>query len=166
MDERYIAMEKMKTLPLDHLLTYIYPDLYPVHNEIDWQNEDWPKPLQLSFANIERNGVYLLDTYDSLYLYICKSVNPLWLSDVFGVSQWGQIPDDGDNVPGSAKGAKNPAQPLVNGFGSAPSTSGPHSPSEVVPLPENENGTSASIRAFVDHLIDSRPFKPHFFVLR
>ena len=156
----------MKTLPLDQLISYIYPNLYPVHVDIDWQNEDWPKPLQLTFANIERNGVYLLDTYDSLYLYICKSVNPQWLVDVLNVSQWSQIPDDGDTNAGVSKQVKtsnslaglNPAA-LSNGtefdeYGA------------IIPLPENDNNSSIGLRTFIDYLLDSRPIKPHFLILR
>ena len=141
-------MEKMKNLPLAYLMTFIYPNLYPVHGVIDYENEKWPQPLLLSFGNFERNGVYLLDTFDSLYLYICKSVHHQWLSDVFGVTQWQQIPDDGD-------------------VARRPSVSGQSDPNEcLVPLPELNNQTSLGLRTFVECLIDSRPFRPHFFVLR
>lgn len=149
-------MEKMKSLPISQLITYIYPDLYPVHYDIDYDNENWPQPLQLSFANFERNGVYLLDTYDSFYLYICKSIHPTWLYNVFGVTQWNQIPDDGDHQ------TVNPGSP----------NNGTHSDtsslwvSEVVPLPVLENRTSIGLRAFIDSLLESRPCKPHFFIMR
>lgn len=162
-DERFMAMERMKTLPINHLLTYIYPDLYPVHLDIDWQNEEWPRPLQLSFANIERNGVYLLDTHDCLFLYICKSVNPQWLVDVLGVSHWAQIPDDGDrHATHTAAAGKQQSLPAVNGVGG----DGAHDQDEIVPLPANDNPSSMGLRAFVDFLLESRPLKPHFFILR
>lgn len=137
-------MEKMKSLPICHLISYIYPDLYPVHYDIDYENEAWPAPVQLTFANFERSGVYLMDTHDCLYLYICKSVNPRWLSDVFGVSQWNEIPDDGDDHAHS-----NTEQA-----------------DKVIPLPVHENRTSVGLRSFVEFLIDTRPFSPHFFVMR
>lgn len=140
----------MKSLPVCYLINYIYPNLYPVHGDIDFENEIWPQPLQLSFANFERNGVYLLDTHENLYLYICKSVNPSWLSDVFGATQWAQIPDDGESKPSS------------NGY-----TGGDSKESNLlIPLPVLENRTSLGLRSFIESLVDSRPFKPHFFVLR
>lgn len=151
-DERVAALEKMKSLPICFLINYIYPNLYPVHGEIDVENEVWPQPLQLSFANFERNGVYLLDTHESLYLYICKSVNPIWLSDVFGATQWAQIPDDGD------------AKPVVTSNGLSSSSLGQSN--SFSPLPALDNRTSIRLRSFLDSLVDSRPFKPHFFVLR
>ena len=136
-------MEKLKSLPLCYLITYLYPDLYPVHNEIDYENDVWPAPVQLTFANFERSGVYLMDSYDSLYLYICKSVNPRWLQDVFGVSQWNQIPDDGDDS----------LQPNSRTDSSSP-------------LPVLENHTSIGLRSFVEYLMDSKPCRPHFYILR
>lgn len=157
-DERVAAMEKMKSLPLSQLITYIYPDLYPVHYEIDYENENWPHPLQLSFANFERNGVYLLDAHDTFYLYICKSVHPCWLYDVFGVSHWNQIPDDGDHVQTNHAG--HSANNGINNDAASLWAS------EVVPLPVLENRTSIGLRAFIDSLLESRPCKPHFFILR
>lgn len=141
-------MEKLKSLPLSCLMTFIYPDLYPVHGRIDYENDSWPHPLHLSYANFERNGVYLLDTFDSLYLYICKSVNPEWLSEVFGVSQWQQIPDDGDRDASSRRSS-------VSDAGLA-----------LIPLPDLSNHTSRGLRAFIECLMDSRPFRPHVFILR
>lgn len=148
-DERVAAMEKMKNLPLPYLINYIYPDLYPVHGEIDYLNEKWPQTLHLSFGNFERNGVYLLDAFESMYLYICKSVNPQWLNDVFGVTQWHQIPDDGDPSRNSSIN-KNPSE----------------TSQAIVPLPDLGNQTSIGLRTFIESLIDSRPFRPHFFILR
>lgn len=147
-------MEKLKTLPLTNLVTYIYPDLYPVHGDIDFENEKWPEPLHLTSANFEPSGVYLLDTHEYLFLIVRKSVHPQWLSNVFGISQWNQIPDDGDSM-------RNP---------STPSLASPTMPSEiskeVVPLPPLENRTSIGLRTFVEYLMESRPFRPHFFILR
>ena len=88
-------MMQMKSLPIQSLLLYIYPNLYPIHYQFD-PAVNPPSPVQLTFANIDRNGVYLLDTYDHLYIYICKSVHPQFLSEVLNVTQWSQIPDEGD----------------------------------------------------------------------
>lgn len=88
-------MQQMKTLPLKYLMVYIYPNLYALHRPYDLSTSP-PLPLHLSFANIDRNGVYLLDAYDHIVLYICKSVHPQWLEDVCNVTQWSAIPDIND----------------------------------------------------------------------
>lgn len=172
-------MERMKCLPLEHLLTYIYPNLYPIHNinEPNWR----PKPVQLTFSNIDRNGVYLLDTFDNLYLYICKSVHPSFLYDVFNVNQWNQIPDDGDTVateytPNNQQNKKlglivndrTLTKMTMNGYGDG---NGEIEVKEIYellePLKYNpSNTTSAKIFEFIGELIKRRPLKPYFHVLR
>lgn len=115
-DERVYAMENMKSLPIKSLMLYIYPNLYPIHYQFDPQTNPL-FPVQLTFANIERNGVYLLDTYDHLYFYICKSVHPQFLSEVFNVTQWSQIPDEGDQnstVANNVSSTRHPTNPMMN----------------------------------------------------
>ncbi|KAI2805041.1 Protein transport protein Sec24B [Blomia tropicalis] len=251
-DERVYAMLQMKSLPIKSLLLYIYPNLYPIHYQFD-PAVNPPLPVQLTFANIDRNGVYLLDTYDHLFIYICKSVHPQFLADVFNVTQWSQIPDEGEQNStsvvagsGSALGTHGINQPLttmgqssggiynrnqiqglpvgsspmVNGFHNAnneqqqrraklvhndsttsayseeTTTSTDHSPSSdrgrqlnggddyssgeetksisnvmvkkspTVTLPLLDNPTSQRVHQFISSLIDNRPFKPNFHILR
>lgn len=149
-------MERIKSLPLKQLMLFIYPNLYPIHNSFVNEN-DWPSPVQLSFANIERNGVYLLDTYDNLFVYICKSVHPHWLSEVFNVTQWAQIPDDGDAI------ANNQTNNIQPNRVQTPQT---RETRPIIPLPQLENMTSKRIHAFINSLIEERPFQPNFHVLR
>ena len=245
-------MLQMKSLPIKSLLLYIYPNLYPIHYQFD-PAVNPPLPVQLTFANIDRNGVYLLDTYDHLFIYICKSVHPQFLADVFNVTQWSQIPDEGEQNStsvvagsGSALGTHGINQPLttmgqssggiynrnqiqglpvgsspmVNGFHNAnneqqqrraklvhndsttsayseeTTTSTDHSPSSdrgrqlnggddyssgeetksissvmvkkspTVTLPLLDNPTSQRVHQFISSLIDNRPFKPNFHILR
>ncbi|RWS26977.1 hypothetical protein B4U80_00758, partial [Leptotrombidium deliense] len=194
-DERVYSMEKLKTLPICYLMNFIYPNLYPLHFDYNFEAGEFPRPVQLSFANIERNGVYLLDTFDCMYLYICKSVHPQLLADVFGVSQWSQIPDDGDSetsshlhtgnpLKSSAKSATpakyqhNTGQQHINSHNSVPHK---HSQnmvqvpngyptndysSNVIPIPKFDNRTSKRLHALFECLLESRPFTPHFFILR
>ena len=157
-------MEKLKSLPICHILKNIYPDLYPVHIEFNFEAGEWPKTLQLSFSNVDRNGVYLLDAYDCLYLYICKSVSHLWLNDVFGVTQWAKIPDDGENFneSGDPKIYKAFNYNQVAGLRSGDSKK----LLEMSPIPRFDNPTSKKLNAFVDYLISNRPSTPHFFLLK
>lgn len=118
-DERVFAMMQMKSLPIRALLLYIYPNLYPLHHSLQQQSPDQPLsplPVQLTFANIDRNGIYLLDTYDHLYLYICKSVSPQFLVDVFAVTQWSQIPDEGEQNSTTVGGGVPPHLPSSGTF--------------------------------------------------
>ena len=136
-------------------MLFIYPNLYPIHNS--FINEtDRPIPVQLSFANIERNGVYLLDTYDNIFVYICKSVHPQWLAEVFNVTQWALIPDDGDIAHNNHTTV---SQHLSRG-----QTSGDNS--SIIRLPLLENMTSKRIHSFINSLIEKRAFQPNFHIIR
>lgn len=215
-------MGKMKSLPISALMLYIYPNLYPIHLALDANNP--PQPLHLTFANIDRNGVYLLDTYDHLFIYIGKMVTPQFLVDVFNVTQWTSIPDEGDQSstaiqtdlggprtpysvnsppPGmmmaaaAAASSARPAQSLPNGLfngnsngegdgeteeegeeevsdgtndeGSPQRAKKPQvnkKPSKVIALPVLENATSKALHQFIGRLIEDRPFKPSFHILR
>ena len=162
-DERYYALEQMKTLPLPYLLTYCYPDLYPVHYEINYDTGDWPSSMQLSYANIQSDGAYVLDAHDVMILYVCKNVNLKWISDVFGVSVFNQIPDDGESDQhhlshGPNQSLSQPQQP--NSPAAEPK------PTLVIPIVQYDNPTSIGLVTFLNALIDSRPFKPTFYVIR
>ncbi|OTF78715.1 hypothetical protein BLA29_005893 [Euroglyphus maynei] len=227
-DERVYAMEQMKSMPLKYLMLYIYPHLYPLHYPFD-PKQSPPMPLQLSFANIDRNGVYLLDTYDHLFIYICKSVHPQFLSDVFNVTQWSQIPDEGDQqqqqqqsqailttpppiammtrppLLNNLTNSHNTNHAQMNGFipnqmsqnniDDPPSTSTDtnsndnadddnnntmtnrkivdnsssptkRKPCPLITLPLLDNETSKNIHEFIEQLLNDRPFKPSFHILR
>ena len=151
-------MERIKCLPIKQLMLFVYPNLYPIHNS--FVNEtDRPLPVQLSFANIERNGVYLLDTYDNIFVYICKSVHPHWLAEVFNVTQWALIPDDGDLTQNNHNSSNHLSRVQTNGDNTSVKLS-------VVRLPLLENMTSKRIHSFIHSLIDERPFQPNFHILR
>lgn len=222
-------MEQMKSMPLKYLMLYIYPHLYPLHYPFD-PKQSPPMPLQLSFANIDRNGVYLLDTYDHLFIYICKSVHPQFLSDVFNVTQWSQIPDEGDQqqqqqqqsqailttpppiammtrppLLNNLTNSHNTNHAQMNGFipnqmsqnniDDPPSTSTDtnsndnadddnnntmtnrkivdnsssstkRKPCPLITLPLLDNETSKNIHEFIEQLLNDRPFKPSFHILR
>lgn len=148
-DERVFAMERIKCLPLQQLMLFIYPNLYAIHT---LDETYYPIPVQLTFANIERNGVYLLDTYDNIFIYICKSVHPQWLAEVFNVTQWALIPDDGDLT-------HNQQSTRVQNNDS-------YGKPSVVRLPLLESMTSKRIHSFINSLIEERPFQPSFHILR
>ncbi|GIY28448.1 protein transport protein Sec24B [Caerostris darwini] len=107
LDERVFAMERMKALPLQYLINYIYPTLYPVHaldekNAIH-QDDDViiPQPviLQLSSEKIDRHGAYILDTFDVLYLYIGRAISDQFCTSVLNVPNFSAIPENLESLP-------------------------------------------------------------------
>lgn len=193
LDDRTAAMERFKTLPVDDLITYIYPDLLPVHNIENDPNDEWKNPLQLSAAHIERNGAYLLDSYDTMIIYICEYINPRWCYQVFGVNDYVSIPEQQDIYPddnmqgGSYQNNQPPrprdpanfmANPIMPTYGqqsqknTSPDlsrqlqTASAISERPLVNLPELENTTSIKLREYINFLLDNRPQKPRFFILK
>lgn len=164
LDDRYAAMERFKTLPVDDLITYIYPDLFPLHDIANDNNEDWKNPIQLTAAHIERTGAYLLDAYDVMIIYIGQHIDSGWCHYILGVSDYTQI-EDHDRYCNS----RNPARPRdpLN-FIQSPSITQDRGNivSPQVKLPELDNLMSIKLREFIDCLIDSRPQKPKFYLLK
>jgi len=160
-DERVYALEQMKSLPLPYLLTYCYPDLYPVHYEINWETGEWPASMQLSYANIQSDGAYILDAHDVMILYICKNINLKWISDVFGVSTFNQIPDDGESDQVNLSHHTNHH---LNQSTNSPVAD--QKPTLVVPIVQYDNAASIGLVQFINALIETRPFKPNFYIIR
>lgn len=172
LDERSAAMERLKTLPLDDIITYIYPDLYPIMSISDEQNFDWQNPCHLTAGLLERHGAYLLDAYDVMIIYVCESIDPQWVQDIFGVQNWLQIPDYGDNLPvSSAVSLQRPSiqpayQPQYHQPASAILENSESQIAELIPLPERDNVSSSGLREFINCILDGRQHMPKFYVLR
>jgi protein transport protein SEC24 len=58
-------------------------------------NEEIPQAslIHLSSANIDRQGVYLLDTYDRMYFYVGSAVSDQFCQDVLEVPNFTSIPE-------------------------------------------------------------------------
>lgn len=150
----------MKTLPIIDLLTYIYPDLYPLHLDFDYENQEWPQSLQLSFANIERHGAYLLDAHDMLILYVCKAISQEFIRDVFGVDHFSQIPDYNDSNSLDKSVSSNFANTKPGQSLRIPK------PSNVISIENYDTPTSNRVNALIYYLLSTRPLKPHFAVIK
>ncbi|CAI9716328.1 transport Sec24A-like isoform X1 [Octopus vulgaris] len=106
LDERVCAMEQCKTLPMCYLLQKIYPNLYPVHNLDDEHVTDrggnsvpWAPVLQLSAANLDRHGAYLLDVVDSMILFIGGAISDRFCQDVFDKPDFSSLCDGLTSLP-------------------------------------------------------------------
>lgn len=100
LDDRIFAMDAMKTLPLDLLMKYIYPEFYHIDSlfyNCANENEDTepldPPILQLSAEHIDSRSFFLLDCGCSIILYVGLNVQPNILQNILGVQTTAEISD-------------------------------------------------------------------------
>lgn len=185
LDDRTAALERFKTLPIDDLLTYIYPDLFPLHNIATDPNEIWQTPMQLTAAHIERHGAYLLDAYDIMIIYVCERIDPRWCYEIFGVNDFSSIPEYQDLIPldkSNHNAYPRPRDPM-HFVGSSTAnfsnlskelstatnqlmTASTVASTPLMKLPELDNPNSQKLREFIDIILEERVQKPKFFVLK
>lgn len=101
LDDRVFAMFQLKTLPLAQLIQVVFPDLYPIHALDDRKSKDidgkvCPQPprLHLSAEKLDSRGAFLMDAGDRIFIYIGKNINPIFCSNVLGVSAFVSIPEE------------------------------------------------------------------------
>ncbi|CAL1689442.1 unnamed protein product [Lasius platythorax] len=106
LDDRVFAMFQLKTLPLAQLIQMVFPDLYPVHalddrNSKDIDGKVCPQPprLHLSAEKLDSRGVFLIDSGDRIFIYVGKNINPIFCSNVLGVSAFASIPEEMYELP-------------------------------------------------------------------
>lgn len=51
--------------------------------------------LQLSSANIDRNGIYLLDAGNTMYIYVGSAINPQLCNDLLGYPNFAAVREGG-----------------------------------------------------------------------
>ncbi|XP_013073220.2 protein transport protein Sec24A-like isoform X1 [Biomphalaria glabrata] len=105
-DDRVFAMQQFKVLPVCYLIQNLYPHLYPLlriseEKPIKRGNEEIPSAplLQLSSANIDRTGLFLMDTGDAMCLLVGSGVGDQICQDVFDKPNFMSIPDDMMDLP-------------------------------------------------------------------
>lgn len=106
LDERVFAHLLAKTMPTATLMQTYYPHLYPVHalndeNVIQRGNDTIPKApiLQLSSANVDRHGVYIMDQGEHMYMMVGGAVSDAFCCDVFDVPNFMSIPEGMTDLP-------------------------------------------------------------------
>ncbi|KAL8573166.1 hypothetical protein ACOMHN_036151 [Nucella lapillus] len=105
-DERVFAHLLAKCLPSAHLIQTFYPHLYPVHGlndqeVVEHNKENSPKAprLQLSSANVDRHGVYVMDQGESMYLMVGGAVPDSFCQSVFNAPNFTAIPEGLTDLP-------------------------------------------------------------------
>ncbi|GAB1864987.1 Protein transport protein Sec24B [Camponotus japonicus] len=106
LDDRVFAMFQLKTLPLAQLIQVVFPDLYPIHalddrNSKDIDGKVCPQPprLHLSAEKLDSRGAFLMDAGDRIFIYIGKNINPIFCSNILGVSAFVSIPEEMYELP-------------------------------------------------------------------
>ncbi|XP_038210200.1 protein transport protein Sec24A [Zerene cesonia] len=153
LDERVAAMCELKCLPLAQLLRLVYPDLYPIHTLAQYvqrdDDEQLPHPprMQLTSERINLNGAYLLDDGETMMIYVCNAVSPAFLSEVFGVTAFSQLPDEAMSIPK----LENDGNELLHAFIEKLNDDRPY-PSNIVVFRDN----SPTRSRFTERLIEDR----------
>lgn len=107
LDDRVFAMCEMKSLPLDQLIRYIYPDLYLLDslfcsNKQNGNNGDGelePPKLHLSGEKLDSRSIFMLDCGKTMMILVGTNVPQPILKSVFGVNSVNEIPEPCFELP-------------------------------------------------------------------
>ncbi|XP_075056778.1 protein transport protein Sec24B isoform X2 [Mixophyes fleayi] len=106
LDDRVFAMCQMKYQPLVHLMKMIHPSLYRIDRLTDEgailvNDLVVPQPpLQhLSAEQLEREGAFLMDAGSSLYLWVGRNCDTVFLKDVLGFPNYACVPQKMIQLP-------------------------------------------------------------------
>ncbi|XP_077999051.1 protein transport protein Sec24A-like [Glandiceps talaboti] len=106
LDERVFAMDMLKYQPMMYAMLMLHPTLYAVHEltdegAISHDDQTVPQPaiLSLSSEHLFKNGAYLMDKGDALYLYINRDISPNFVQSVLDVPDFQSIPEPMHELP-------------------------------------------------------------------
>ena len=120
-DHRAAALNALRSLPLPHLIKYIYPTVYSLHNmgddcgfleqvvgvdegtgeevTINTGNTVLPEPINDTRTSWENYGLYLIDNSCELFLWVSGDVVPGLVYDLFGTENLYSIPTGKTELP-------------------------------------------------------------------
>lgn len=119
-DHRAAALNRLSSLPIPHLIKYIYPTVYSLHNMGDecglpeqtvTVNEETgeeettsggillPEPINDTKASWENYGLYLIDNSSEVFLWVSGDVVPDLVYDLFGTDNLYLIPTGKTELP-------------------------------------------------------------------
>ncbi|XP_041120051.1 protein transport protein Sec24B-like isoform X4 [Polyodon spathula] len=106
LDDRVFAMCEFKCQPLQQIMRMIHPNFYRIDNLTDEgalhvNDSIVPQPpiLQLSAERLTREGAFLMDCGSVLYLWVGKSCDVTFISDVLGYPNHASIPQNMTQIP-------------------------------------------------------------------
>ncbi|KAI9316076.1 Sec23/Sec24 trunk domain-containing protein [Dichotomocladium elegans] len=97
-DHRSNAMNLIRTMPLQLLIPYIYPNLYALHamppdaGEISEHGVVLPPRMNLTMERLETHGCYLLENGQTIFIWVGRGAVPQLCLDLFGVKSYNEIP--------------------------------------------------------------------------
>ncbi|XP_077963142.1 protein transport protein Sec24A isoform X2 [Gasterosteus aculeatus] len=101
LDDRLFAMCQLKYQPLVYSMLMIHPALYRVDDlsdegalNINERTVPQPRVLQLSVEKLSREAAFLMDAGTVMYLWVGRSCQPAFLTQVLGVSSYAAVPDN------------------------------------------------------------------------
>ncbi|XP_050322830.1 protein transport protein Sec24A [Bactrocera neohumeralis] len=157
LDDRVYAMDCMKTLPLDQLMKFIYPEFYlidalfyPNANALeDDEEEDLPElpRLQLSAEFLDSRSIFLLDCGNLIIIYVGLNVPVNVLEGVFGVKATAELPDYLYGLPN----VTSPANDILKRFILRLNDDKPYPP-----MVQIIRDTSTAKPQFIEKLVDDR----------
>ncbi|XP_067672447.1 protein transport protein Sec24A-like isoform X2 [Haliotis asinina] len=154
LDDRVFSLLQCKTLPLMYLMQYFYPHLYPVHsieekNTITRGGLVIPKPplLQLSSANIDRHGAYIMDVGNDLYLMVGGAVSDQFCQDILDKPNFMSIPEGMNDLPEN----ENPSSERLRNFINYLMDSRPYGASFLVLREDSKNR-----QLFFQHMVEDK----------
>ncbi|XP_052895324.1 protein transport protein Sec24A [Anopheles moucheti] len=138
LDDRVFAMSEMKSLPLDQLIRYIYPDFYLLdclfvsgsNGYVDDGHKLEPIRLQLSAEKLDSRSMFLLDCGPFMYIYIGSNVASSIVQDILGYNSVAEIPDF------------------------------------CIELPSRKNKASEALLTFLESIDDEKPYASYVQVIR
>eukprot|EP01134_Creolimax_fragrantissima_P003449 CFRG3449T1 len=99
LDQRADAHNLIKTLPLQYLCRYFCPRLYALHQmpeDAGTMGQDGniilPPTLPLTAERLSRDGVYLIESGISMYIWVAKEVSSDVLMALFNVPHYDHLP--------------------------------------------------------------------------
>ncbi|KAL2077699.1 hypothetical protein ACEWY4_027203 [Coilia grayii] len=106
LDDRVFNMCEFKSQPLRHVMRLVHPDLYRIDSlseqgALHLNDTVVPQPprLQLTAEKLARDGTFLMDCGNVLYLWVGKCCNEMFIREVLGCPNHASIPPNMTQIP-------------------------------------------------------------------
>ncbi|XP_012689384.2 protein transport protein Sec24B isoform X3 [Clupea harengus] len=106
LDDRVFNMCDFKSQPLWHVMRMVHPDLYRIDSlseqrALRLNDTVVPQPprLQLTAEKLTRDGAFLMDCGNVLYLWVGKCCSEMFIQDVLGCPNYASIPPNMTQIP-------------------------------------------------------------------
>ncbi|KAJ8377863.1 hypothetical protein AAFF_G00250950 [Aldrovandia affinis] len=154
LDDRVFAMCEFKSQPLQQVMRMVHPDLYRIDDLSDQgalhlNDCVVPQPclLHLTAEKLTREGAFLLDCGNVLYLWVGRGCSELFIRDVLGCQNHASIPQNMTRIPD----LETPSSERTRAFLSWLQEARPFSP--IIYVVKDDSSAKTS---FFQHLVEDR----------